>query len=117
MSISITQFGQITQFVASSCWAGSIAEGHTISGPDALALLGAWNAAIKLGGADALDLQEAAARTWDTCSTRWTLGDANLQAACSDYGTRVLALFPDQNEPARPIANWATLIVGLASTF
>jgi hypothetical protein len=117
MSVSIIQFNQITGFVASSCWNASLAEGATITTAEAAAVLAAWNANILVSGSAALDLQAAAAQTLDQLAARWTLGDPNIKAACSAYGNALLTTFPDQNEGGRPIANWATLIVGLASTF
>jgi hypothetical protein len=115
MSVSITQFQTVTGFVYRSVTVTDyLASSALITPAQATAVLAAYNASITVGPPLAT-LADAAKFTQDNCAALWVLG--TLTAKTTTYGNALLATFPDQDENGRPVANWGTLIVGLASTF
>lgn len=63
--------------------------------------------------ATAATLQIAAQQAYDNLTIWWL--NNQLKTKCSTFSAALLALFPDDNANARPVANWGTILAALAA--
>ncbi len=61
----------------------------------------------------ATTLAKAAGMTFDNLQVKWLTGF--LSITTQFFGQQVVALFPESNMNARPVANWGTILRSVAS--
>jgi hypothetical protein len=115
MSVSLTDYATMAGYVSKACWMANYLNGQElITAAQATASLAAYNTTIN-SGLTVASLSLAAQQAEYTLNGLWLLG--TLKAAVIAFAKALLAVCPDQDVFARPIAHWATVIYSLASTF
>lgn len=64
--------------------------------------------------ATAATLPQAAGQSFDNLFALWVAGGNTLRSALAAFAAALLPTFPDQDQVARPIADWLTIIAATA---
>ncbi len=65
--------------------------------------------------ATAANLPVAAGQSFDNLFALWLAGGNTFRTALATFAAQLLPVFLDSDQVGRPVANWLTLIAGLAS--